>query len=209
MQPFDILTGPAAPLMLENVDTDVIIRIERLTAADQSRLGDYALEALRFRADGSEDPDFVLNQAPFRHAPILIAGRNFGCGSSREGAVVALLGRGIRSIIAPSFGDIFYGNCIQNGVLPVRVDPAAIEILGRETREPGASVTVNLVRQVVVSPGGTEISFDMDPQQRTSLLTGLDEIGQTMQQIDLVDAWQQKDRTARPWVWNDMSTLAS
>ncbi|WP_208511213.1 3-isopropylmalate dehydratase small subunit, partial [Variovorax paradoxus] len=126
MQPFTLLRGAAAPLSIDNVDTDLIVRIERLTSLARGELGPWAFEALRFRADGSEDPDFVLNQPRWREAPILVAGRNFGCGSSREGAVWALLARGIRCVIAESFGDIFHANCFQNGVLPIRLAPSEL-----------------------------------------------------------------------------------
>src|SRR5919205_1213678 len=119
MQPFTKVGGPAAPLLRANVDTDLIIRIERLVGTRREELGPFAFEALRRRADGSEDPDFVLNRPEYRGAPILLAGPNFGCGSSREGAVWALMGAGIRCVIAPSFGDIFFSNCFQNGLLPV------------------------------------------------------------------------------------------
>ena len=120
MQAFRTLQGPAAALLQPNIDTDVIIRIERLASVERDALGAFALEALRYRADGSEDPEFVLNRAPFRDAPILITGPNFGCGSSREGAVWSLQEMGIRAIIGSGFGDIFFANCFQNGVLPLR-----------------------------------------------------------------------------------------
>jgi len=201
MQPFTILRGVAAPLLLPNIDTDTIIRIERLTASDQSRLGDFALEALRFAPDGSEDPDFILNQPKFRTAPILIAAENFGCGSSREGAVTALLARGIRSIVAPSFGEIFYGNCFQNGVLPVRLDADAVERLAADALAGEADTTVDLVAQQITSARGAAFRFEIDSQQRQALLTGLDDLDQSLRLMPDILAWQRQDRLSRPWVW--------
>lgn len=201
MQAFTAVTGVAAPLLQPNIDTDVIIRIERLTAADQSDLGHYALEALRFFPGGEENPDFVLNNPRFRHAPILLAGRNFGCGSSREGAVTALLGRGIRAILAPSFGDIFYGNCFQNGLLPVHLPETEIEAIAREVAETDAPVTVDLVTRTVTTPADRVLSFAVDAQRRNALLTGLDEVGQTALLREDILAWQTEDRDRRPWVW--------
>src|SRR5215469_16522478 len=131
MQSFTTHRGIAAPLLLDNVDTDVIIRIEPLLSLEKSALGPHALGALRYRADGSEDPGFVLNRVPYRNASILIAGANFGCGSSREGAVWALWGLGIRCVIAPSFGDIFFNNCFQNGLLPIVLEAVTVERLAK------------------------------------------------------------------------------
>ncbi|GAA0304322.1 3-isopropylmalate dehydratase small subunit [Sphingomonas oligophenolica] len=202
MQPFTAVTGQAAQLPHANIDTDVIIRIERLTQNDQSRLGDYALEALRFRADGSEDPSFVLNQPRFRDAPILLCGPNFGCGSSREGAVVALAARGIRAIIAPSFGDIFYGNCFQNGLLAIRLPEAQVEAIAADVRASDAPVTVDLERCLIVAPGGRTIAFEIDPLRRQALLEGLDDIGQTALVRERILDWQARDRAERPWIWD-------
>lgn len=201
MTPFTAVTGAAAPLMRANVDTDVIIRIERLTAAFQrDQLGPYAFEALRLRADGSEDPACVLNQPAFLRAPVLLAAENFGCGSSREGAVWALMGLGIRCVIAPSFGDIFFNNCFQNGVLPVRLPIAQVEVLAAQCAS-GASVTVDLQEKAITAPDGRVSSFDIDPLRREALLHGLDDIGLTLKDDALIRAWQQADRARRPWAW--------
>jgi 3-isopropylmalate/(R)-2-methylmalate dehydratase small subunit len=200
MQAFTKVVGPAAPLLRQNVDTDVIIRIERLTELKPANLGRHAFEVLRYRPDGSENPDFILNQPAFRNAPILIAGRNFGCGSSREAAVWALMGIGLRAVLAESFGDIFFSNCFQNGMLPVVLPGATIERLAQAAAG-GASVEVDLVRNVVVAPDGEVIPFEVDPQRREALLEGLDEIGRTIKRNAEIDAWQQRDRAARPWVW--------
>ncbi len=200
MEPFTSITGPAAPLLQANIDTDVIIRIERLMSEDdRSHLADFALEALRFLPDGREDPDFVLNREPFRQAPILLAGPNFGCGSSREGAVTALLARGIRAIVAPSFGDIFYGNCFQNGVLPIRVDERLIEAMAARSAE--GMTTVDLAALTIASPGGAVVPFHIDAQRREALLTGLDDLGRTLLLREEIREWQTIDRERRPWVW--------
>jgi len=200
MQPLAKVTGPAAPLKLANVDTDVIIRIDRLTGGDPARLGEYALEALRYRGDGAPDPDCVLNQPPFAGAPILLAGPNFGCGSSREPAVLALMGMGVRCVIAVSFGDIFYANCFQNGLLPVRLSEDEVAGLAEEARGGGA-FTVDLERRSVRTPSGADHPFEIDPMRRTALLEGLDEIGLTLKSSAVIEAWQTEDRAARPWVW--------
>jgi 3-isopropylmalate/(R)-2-methylmalate dehydratase small subunit len=200
-QPFKTITGRAAPLMETNINTDVIIRIERLTNADRATLGPYALEAMRYHPDGSENPDFPLNQPKYRSAPILIAGRNFGCGSSREGAVWALMGMGLRCVIAESFGDIFYGNCFQNGMLPIRLPDPVVQSLVRESEASDAPFTIDLEARAIVSPSGTTVPFTIDALRRQGLLSGLDEIGQTLQQDADIAAWQAHDRTERPWIW--------
>lgn len=200
MQAFTTVTGPAAPLMLANVDTDVIVRIERLTTLDRQALGPYAFEALRYRADGSEDPGFVLNQLAFRGAPLLLADANFGCGSSREGAVWALQAIGVRCVVAPSFGDIFRANCFQNGVLPIRLPAEQVQALAKQAAG-GGEFTVDLQAQRLTAPDGTTLPFDIDALRRESLLAGLDEIGLTLQHTDAITAWQANDRALRPWNW--------
>lgn len=200
MTPFTAVTGAATPLMRANVDTDVIIRIERLTSFQRDQLGPYAFEALRLRADGSEDPACVLNQPAFLRAPVLLAAENFGCGSSREGAVWALMGLGIRCVIAPSFGDIFFNNCFQNGVLPVRLPIAQVEALATQCAG-GASVMVDLQEKAITAPDGRVSPFDIDPLRREALLHGLDDIGLTLKDDALIREWQQADRARRPWAW--------
>ena len=200
MQPFTEVRGPAASFARANVDTDVIIRIERLTSVPREQLGRYAFEALRYRKDGSEDPDFALNQPAFRTAPILMAGVNFGCGSSREGAVWALMAAGLRCVIAASFGDIFYNNCFQNGMLPVVLPEAVIKDLAAQTAQ-GQSLTVDLVSRSIMPPNGKAIRFEIDPARRESLLEGVDEIGRTLRQKAEIVAWQESDRAVRSWVW--------
>jgi 3-isopropylmalate/(R)-2-methylmalate dehydratase small subunit len=197
MRPLVTVIGAAAPLVQANIDTDVIIRIERLT--EGADLGRYALEAMRYLPDGSPNPNCVLNDERFRNAPILLAGRNFGCGSSREGAVTALMAMGVRCVIAPSFGDIFHANCFRNGLLPVELPESAIEKLAEQSRN--GDFTVDLTRQVVLAPSGELTRFSIDPLQRDALLEGLDEIGLTLKCADEINAWQNADRINRPWVW--------
>jgi 3-isopropylmalate/(R)-2-methylmalate dehydratase small subunit len=193
MQPFKTVTGAAVPLLQANIDTDVIVRIERLTG--NADLGHYAFEALRYLADGSANPDCVFNQPRYANAPILLAGRNFGCGSSREGAVTALMAMGISCVIAPSFGDIFFANCFRNGVLPIVLGEGLVERLVGS-----AELTVDLERQSI-SASGEVFRFPVDALQREGLLAGLDEIGLTLKGIDEIAAWQLTDRAQRPWVW--------
>jgi 3-isopropylmalate/(R)-2-methylmalate dehydratase small subunit len=205
MQPFTLVTGQAAPLMLANIDTDVIIRIERLSDPSPAHLRLYALEALRYFPDGSENPDFILNQPRFRGAPILLAGANFGCGSSREGAVWALMALGIRCVLAASFGDIFYSNCFQNGLLPVVLPESTVQALAGQTSTGESPMTIDLVRQLVISPAGEDLSFEIDKQRREALLEGLDDIDRTLNHVSAITAWQAADRLARPWVWQPVT----
>lgn len=198
--PFSCVSGPAAALLRPNIDTDVIIRIERMTALPKEQWGRWALEPLRYRADGSEDPDCVLNRPPFRGAPILLAGPNFGCGSSREPAVVALQQMGVRCVIAPSFGDIFFANCFQNGLLPIRLELADVTSLAVQCAN-GAPLTVDLQQCVIVGPDQRPLAFGIDPLRREALLQGLDDIGLTLKDDHLIAAWQQTDRIERPWAW--------
>ena len=200
MQAFTTLTGTAAPLMRDNIDTDVIIRIERLTGTTKASMGAVAFEAWRFLPDGGENPDFALNRPEFRGAPILVTGANFGCGSSREGAVWALMGMGLRCVIAESFGDIFFNNCFQNGLLPIRLPAEAARRLADQCTG-GAQVTVDLERQVVVFPDGGRMTFAIEPMRRTAMLEGLDEIGLTLKHAGAIADYQAADRAARPWVW--------
>ena len=187
--------------MASNVNTDVIIRIERLSLLKRDALGPYAFEAWRNRPDGTPDPDFILNRPEWQNAPILLAGTNFGCGSSREGAVWALNCLGIRAVIAPSFGAIFASNCYQNGTLPITLPAQTVEEFAAIARaQPDAPFTIDLNRMVVVPPNGTPVAFEIDELRRQSLLTGLDDIGLTTQRLAEIAAFQAADSTARPWV---------
>ena len=204
MEQFTKVTGVAAPLMRENVDTDLIIRIERLVNnTGRKGLGPYCFEQIRLLPDGRENPDCVLNQAPYRDAPIILSADNFGCGSSREGAVWALAGMGVKAVIAPSYGDIFFNNCFQNGILPVVLPLAEVQLLADEMKaSPGnARVTVDLETCQVVSPTGRVIPFQVDARRQHAMLNGLDDIGQTLARKGEIEAWQAADRKARPWVW--------
>jgi 3-isopropylmalate/(R)-2-methylmalate dehydratase small subunit len=204
MEKFTVLRAIAAPLLRENIDTDIVIPMHRLVGATKrSDLGRHVFEAWRFRSDGAEQPDFVLNREPYRRAEILLALDNFGCGSSREAAVWALQQKGIRAVLAPSFGDIFFNNCFQNGMLPATVAGDAIRaIAGQVEADPERhQVTVDLVRQVVVAPDGGETAFSIDKLRRAALLDGLDDIGLTRQHEGEIVDFQTRDRARRPWIY--------
>jgi 3-isopropylmalate/(R)-2-methylmalate dehydratase small subunit len=193
MEPFTTLTGVAAPLPLANVDTDKIIPARFLKTIKRTGLGVHLFDTLRFDADGAERPEFVLNQPAYRHAEILIAHENFGCGSSREHAPWALLDFGIRCIIAPDFADIFHGNCFKNGILPIRLPRPVCDALMEDAKLGGnARLTVDLARQVVVRPSGEEIPFEIDAFRKHLLLNGLDDIGQTMQRAEAIGSFEAK-----------------
>jgi 3-isopropylmalate/(R)-2-methylmalate dehydratase small subunit len=201
MQPFTTLTGVAAPLPMANVDTDKIIPARFLKTIKRTGLGVHLFDTLRYRPDGSENPDFVLNQGPYRNAEILIAHENFGCGSSREHAPWALLDFGIRCVIAPDFADIFHNNTFKNGILPIRLPREICDQLMEDARMGGnARITVDLARQVVVRPNGEEIPFDIDPFRKHLLLNGLDDIGQTMQRATAIDSFEQREKAEKSWM---------
>jgi 3-isopropylmalate/(R)-2-methylmalate dehydratase small subunit len=201
MQPFRILTAIAAPLPMANVDTDKIIPARFLKTIQRSGLGRNLFDGLRYDADGAERPDFVLNREPYRHANILIAGENFGCGSSREHAPWALLDFGIRCVIAPSFADIFHSNCFKNGILPVRLPRETCDLLLEDANMgENARLTVDLERSVVIRPSGEEIAFAVDPLRRHRLLEGLDDIGETLQHASAIDGFEQRRSTAQSWL---------
>ncbi len=200
MEKFTKLTAVAAPLPLANVDTDKIIPARFLKTIKRTGLGVHLFDTLRFQPDGAENPDFVLNQAPYRHAQILIAHENFGCGSSREHAPWALLDFGIRCVIAPDFADIFHNNCFKNGILPIRLPRAVCDQLMADARMgANARLTVDLERQVIVRPNGEEIRFEIDPFRRHLLLNGLDDIGQTMQRAAAIDTFETHRHAEQPW----------
>lgn len=209
-----MLRGVAAPLPVPNVNTDVLIRIERLNELERDQLGPYCFEAWRYDGQGREVPQFVLNQPVYRHASILVTGRNFGCGSSREGAVWALRGMGFRCVVAPSFGDIFFNNCFQNGVLPVVLPGAVVDELAAEATAAAAGAvdlaeaggprpfTVDLNTQTIIAPSGRQIAFAIDAPRRLGLLQGLDEISMTLGRTAEIAAFQQRDRLRRPWIYD-------
>ena len=203
MRPFTVLKGVAAPLMKRDVDTDVIIRIERLITVEKKDLGPYAFEAWRYLPDGSENPEFLLNRPPWRDTKILLNGVNFGCGSSREGAVWAIEGFGIRCVIAPSFGDIFYGNCFQNGILPIVLPLETIEEMAEQARQTqGGEFAIDLTTNEITTPTGAKVAFSVDPGRRQMLLEGLDEVGMTLKRESEIAAFRARDRAERPWIYD-------
>ena len=204
MEKFAVLDAVAAGLPIRDIDTDMIIRIERCVRTPRAEMGRWAFEMARYRADGSEDPAFPLNRASSRGARILVAAQNFGCGSSREMAVWAIAGMGFRCVIAPSFGEIFYGNCFQNGVLAIRLPASTVEDLLAPLGAASAPVKlkVDLPAQTVAAPGGAPHRFEIDPLRKKALLEGLDAIGITRAREVDIAAWQAADRARRPWVWS-------
>lgn len=201
MQPFTSLTGVAAPLPMINVDTDMIIPKDYLKTVKRTGLGSGLFAEMRYNDDGSDNPDFVLNKPAYKSTAILIAGDNFGCGSSREHAPWALLDHGIRCVISTSFADIFYNNCFKNGILPVVVTPEELDkLMDDASRGANATLTVDLESQEIRGPDGGIIHFDIDQFKRHCLLNGLDDIGLTMEKADKIDAYEEKAAVARPWV---------
>jgi 3-isopropylmalate/(R)-2-methylmalate dehydratase small subunit len=203
MEPFTILRAIAAPMPDPNIDTDMIIRVERVRDLERQEMGRYAFENRRYRPDGTEAPEFILNQPPYRGARIILGGPNFACGSSREAAVWALWGFGIRCVIAPSFGPIFSNNCFQNGMLPVVLPEATVQALAAEVLASGgtAAVTVDLERREVIAPSGARAGFSIDALRREGLLKGLDEVSLTLLRELEIAGYQARDRAARPWLY--------
>ncbi len=200
MDKFTTLTGVAAPLPIVNIDTDMIIPKQFLKTIERTGLARGLFYELRFDEDGSEKPDFVLNQPAWRKAQIIVAGDNFGCGSSREHAPWALLDYGIRCVISTSFADIFYNNCFKNGILPIRVSQADLDkLMDDANRGANATLTVDLAAQEIRGPDGGVVTFDIDPFRKHCLLEGLDDIGLTMQKADAIAAYETKTGAARPW----------
>ena len=200
MEKFTILEGVAAPLKMINVDTDMVIPKQYLKTIKRTGLGKGLFSEMRFKDDGSENPDFVLNKPAYRNAKILVADDNFGCGSSREHAPWALLDFGIRCVISTSFGDIFYNNCFKNGILPIRVSPEDLEKLFDDAdRGANSTLTVDLEEQVIRGPDGGEVRFEIDPFRKHCLLKGLDDIGLTKQKTEKIVSYEKKATEARPW----------
>ncbi|GLK77697.1 3-isopropylmalate dehydratase small subunit [Methylopila jiangsuensis] len=200
MQKFTTLTGVAAPLPLINIDTDMIIPKQYLKTIKRTGLGKGLFAELRYDADGAENPDFVLNKPAYRDAEILVAGDNFGCGSSREHAPWALLDQGIRCVISTSFADIFYNNCFKNGILPIRVSPEDhAKLMDDAERGANARLTIDLEAQEIHGPDGGVVRFDIDPFRKRCLLEGLDDVGLTMQKQDRIADYETALAAARPW----------
>lgn len=200
MDKFTTLTGIAAPMPLVNIDTDMIIPKQFLKTIQRSGLGKNLFDEMRYTQDGQEIPDFVLNQPAYRKAEIIVAGDNFGCGSSREHAPWALLDFGIRCVISTSFADIFFNNCFKNGILPIVLPQEQVDILMADAKKgANARVTVDLPSQTVTTSDGQTFGFEVDPHRKHCLLNGLDDIGLTLEKAAAIDAFEAKNATLRPW----------
>ena len=201
MQKFTKVKGVAAPLPMTNVDTDMIIPKQFLKTIKRTGLGRYLFNDMRFTPEGKEIADFVLNQPAYRKTEILVAGENFGCGSSREHAPWALLDFGIRCVIAPSFADIFFNNCFKNGVLPLVLPQAQVDKIMELAKKPDSLITVDLETQTVSAwPDNTNFSFTVEPFRRHCMLNGLDDIGLTEQHAGEITAYEERQKTERPWL---------
>ena len=201
MQKFTTLTGIAAPMPLVNIDTDMIIPKQFLKTIKRSGLGKNLFDEMRYTQDGAEIPEFVLNQPAYRKAEVIIAGDNFGCGSSREHAPWALLDFGIRAVISTSFADIFYNNCFKNGILPIVLAADQVEALMEDAKKgANARITVDLDAQTVTSSDGRVFSFDVDPFRKHCLMNGLDDIGLSLEKVASIDAYEKRTSSLRPWV---------
>ena len=201
MEKFEPVSGIAAPMPLVNIDTDMIIPKQFLKTIKRTGLGVNLFDEMRYDLDGNEIPDFVLNKPAYRNAEILVAGDNFGCGSSREHAPWALQDFGIKVVISTSFADIFHNNCFKNGILPVVLPKEQVDVL-MEDAEKGenARITVDLEAQTVSTTDGTTFSFDVDPFKKHCRLEGLDDIGLSMQKMDAIEAFEGKARSSTPWI---------
>jgi len=200
MDKFTVLEGVAAPLKMINVDTDMIIPKQYLKTIKRTGLGQALFAEMRYKDDGSENPDFILNKPAYRNAKVLVADNNFGCGSSREHAPWALHDFGIRCVISTQFGDIFYNNCFKNGLLPIKVSPEDLEKLFDDAdRGANATLTIDLESQEIRGPDGGVVKFDIDPFRKHCLLNGLDDIGLTMAKQDKIGSYEEKAKASRPW----------
>ena len=201
MQKFTKLTAVAAPLPIINVDTDMIIPKDYLKTIKRTGLGSGLFAEMRYNDDGSDNKDFVLNNPAYKNAQILVAGDNFGCGSSREHAPWALLDYGIQCVISTSFADIFYNNCFKNGILPVVVSEDQLDALMDDAkRGANATISVDLGAQTIMGPDGGTITFDVDPNRKHCLLNGIDDIGETLEKTTAIDTYEAKTSQNRPWV---------
>ncbi|MBL4918468.1 3-isopropylmalate dehydratase small subunit [Szabonella alba] len=201
MDKFTTLTGIAAPMALVNIDTDMIIPKQFLKTIKRSGLGKNLFDEMRYNQDGSEKPDFVLNQPAYRQSEIIVAGDNFGCGSSREHAPWALLDFGIRCVISTSFADIFYSNCFKNGILPIVMPQDVVDVLMEDARKgANARMTVDLENQTVTTSDGQSFGFELDPFRKHCLMNGLDDIGLTMEKAASIDSYEARVSGQRPWI---------
>ncbi|MBV1707677.1 MAG: 3-isopropylmalate dehydratase small subunit [Hyphomicrobiales bacterium] len=200
MTPFTTLTGIAAPMPITNIDTDMIIPKQYLKTIARTGLGKGLFSEMRYDEQGAENPDFVLNKPAYRHAQILVAEDNFGCGSSREHAPWALLDFGIRCVISTSFADIFYNNCFKNGILPIKVSPEDLaKLMDDAERGANATMTVDLGSQTIRGPDGGQVNFEIDPFRKHCLMEGLDDIGLTLVKAPKIADFEAKASAARPW----------
>jgi 3-isopropylmalate/(R)-2-methylmalate dehydratase small subunit len=200
MDKFTVLTGVAAPLEIDNIDTDMIVPKQYLKTIKRTGLGAGLFAEMRYNDDGSPNPDFVLNKPAYRNAKILVAGDNFGCGSSREHAPWALLDFGIRCVISTDFADIFYNNCFKNGILPVRVSPEDLpNLMDDAQRGANATLTIDLGNQEIRGPDGGTVKFEIDPFRKHCLMEGLDDIGLTLVEAPAIDSFEKKSAAERPW----------
>ena len=201
MQKFETLTGVAAPLNIVNIDTDMIIPKQFLKTIKRTGLGKSLFFEMRFTQDGVEVPEFVLNKPAYRKAEILVAGDNFGCGSSREHAPWALLDFGIRCVISTSFADIFYNNAFKNGILPIKVSPEDLKkLMDDAERGANATMTIDLPNQEISGPDGGTITFDLDPFRKHCLLNGLDDIGLSLEKASSIDSFEKSQAQSQPWL---------
>mgnify|MGYP000894248906 CR=1 FL=1 len=201
MQKFDKLTGVAAPMNMINIDTDMIIPKNFLKTIKRSGLGKNLFDEMRYDRDGNENPDFVLNKPAYRNAEVIVAGDNFGCGSSREHAPWALLDFGIRCVISTSFADIFYNNCFKNGILPIKVSKEDLDnLMDDAERGANATLSIDLESQTISGPDGGEVKFEIDAFKKHLLLNGLDDVGLTMQKEDKVNSFEDKQNASQPWL---------
>ena len=200
MEKFTTLTGIAAPMQLVNIDTDMIIPKQFLKTIARTGLGKNLFDEMRYNLDGTEIADFVLNQPAYRHAEIIIAGDNFGCGSSREHAPWALLDFGIRCVISTSFADIFYNNCFKNGILPIVMPPEVVEVLMSDARRgANARINVDLETQTVTTSDGQVFAFEVDAFRKHCLMNGLDDIGLTLEKAAAIDTFEKRNAELHPW----------
>jgi 3-isopropylmalate/(R)-2-methylmalate dehydratase small subunit len=201
MDKFTVLEGVAAPMPMINIDTDKVIPKQYLKTIKRTGLGKGLFAEMRYNADGSDNPDFVLNKPAYKNTKIIVAGDNFGCGSSREHAPWALLDYGIRCVISTSFADIFYNNCFKNGILPIKVSPEDLEKLFDDAeRGANATLSIDLAKQEIRGPDGGVVRFDIDPFRKNCLLNGLDDIGLTMVKSEKISDHEDKVKAARPWM---------
>ena len=200
MEKFTTLTAVAAPMPIINIDTDMIIPKDYLKTIKRTGLGKGLFAEMRYNEDGSDNPDFVLNKSAYSSAQILVAGDNFGCGSSREHAPWALLDFGIRCVISTSFADIFYNNCFKNGILPIKVSEEQLaQLMDDADRGSNSTLTVDLEAQTITGPDGGSIFFDIDADRKLRLLEGIDDIGETLGKADAIASFEKKNSESRPW----------